>query len=97
MTAKRFLLILFFYLPLFTNADTTLVSFNDSWRFFDLGYLPNANWSQIGYNDSTWVIGNGEFGYGDGDETTIINYGSDPNNKYIITIWGYGYKWGVKC
>lgn len=87
MTAKRFLLILFFYLPLFTNADTTLVSFNDSWRFFDLGYLPNANWSQIGYNDSTWVTGNGEFGYGDGDETTIINFGSDPNNKYITTYF----------
>lgn len=87
MTTKQFLLMFLFYMPFFAKADTTLVSFSDSWKYFDSGYLPASNWSQIGYNDSAWAIGNGEFGYGDGDETTIINYGGDPNNKFITTYF----------
>jgi len=87
MTTKQFLLAFLFCLPLFSKADTTLVSFNDAWKYFDNGYLPATNWNQIMYNDSAWAIGNGEFGYGDGDETTVVSYGGDPNNKFVTTYF----------
>ena len=33
---------------------------------------PPPNWMQSQYNDSTWLTGPGGFGYGDGDDSTII-------------------------
>ena len=39
------------------------------------------------YNDSDWSTGYAEFGYGDGDETTVVNFGPDSDDKYISTYF----------
>jgi hypothetical protein len=44
-------------------------------------------WRGTGFSDATWAPGNAQLGYGDGDETTIVSYGPDANNKYITTYF----------
>ncbi len=55
-----------------------------SWKYNDSGNdLSNTNWTAENYNDSTWAFGNGILGYGEGNETTTLNFGNDANNKRI--------------
>lgn len=73
------------------NLDVTATSitpFGSSWKYWanTLANFP-TNWQTTGYNDAAWPSGNGQLGYGDGDETTVIPYGPDPNNKYITTYF----------
>jgi hypothetical protein len=49
----------------------------------DDGTELTADWNSTTYDDSGWKSGAGQFGYGDGDETTQLDYGPDANNKYI--------------
>ena len=44
-------------------------------------------WIAAGFNDSAWASGPAQLGYGDGDETTVVSYGPDANNKYITTYF----------
>ena len=39
------------------------------------------------YNDSGWLDGPGQLGYGDGDEWTVVEYGGNPNLKYATTYF----------
>ncbi len=60
-----------------------LLPANSNWKYFDKGYSPGASWNLPGFDDTSWDEGKGELGYGDVGETTILNYGPDPENKYI--------------
>ncbi|MEZ5033475.1 MAG: T9SS type A sorting domain-containing protein [Chitinophagaceae bacterium] len=68
------------------STKTVLEAFGGSWKYLDNNTRP-ASWETVGFNDASWASGNGEFGYGDGDETTIVSYGPDPNNKYTTTYF----------
>ena len=65
--------------PVFTLGST--------WRYNDTGTDLGTAWRESGYDCSSWSLGQGEFGYGDGDETTIVSYGSDASNKYPTTYF----------
>ncbi len=58
---------------------------DDEWRFLDEGTDPGSLWTMIAFDDSTWGVGSGHFGYGDNDEDTTVDFGPDSNNKYITT------------
>ena len=60
----------------------TLLPAGASWRFLDNLNAP-AGWEQPGFNDTAWGLGTAEFGYGDGDETTVISFGGNASNKRI--------------
>lgn len=60
------------------------------WRYFDQGTEPAPEWREKGYNDSEWSQGSGEFGYGDGDEDTVVNEGSE-DNRYITTYFRHAF------
>src|SRR5204863_4574307 len=34
-----------------------------------------------------WKSGRAQLGYGDGDESTVIGYGSNANNKFVTTYF----------
>jgi hypothetical protein len=68
------------------GADT-LLSFGSHWLYFDFGAEPDALWFSPFYDDGDWNIGLAELGYGDGDETTVVNYGPDDENKYVTTYF----------
>ncbi len=63
-------------------TNTYLLTSKSSWKYFAAASSPESNWNEANYNDNSWSSGNAELGYGDGDENTVIGYGSDPNNKY---------------
>jgi hypothetical protein len=37
--------------------------------------VPN-NWNTVGFNDASWNSGKGGFGYGDGDDSTVVSNGT---------------------
>ncbi|WP_394990313.1 purple acid phosphatase family protein [Emticicia sp.] len=59
-------------LPFTQNA---IIRNTDSWKYLDNDSDPGATWKNVGFSDASWLSGLGEFGFGEGDETTIINAG----------------------
>jgi hypothetical protein len=55
------------------------------WAYRDAPTL-EPGWADPAFDHDHWPTGIGQFGYGDGDETTVISYGPDPWNKQI-TAW----------
>jgi hypothetical protein len=76
---------LFTTLP--ASTIQTLISAGASWKYNDKGLDLGNSWRGVAYDESTWLTGNAELGYGDGDETTVVGYGTDPNNKYTTTYF----------
>jgi hypothetical protein len=57
------------------------------WRYLDNGTDQGTAWSAATFDDTSWSSGTAEFGYGDGDEVTVVSFGPDPLNKYITTYF----------
>ncbi|MDF1695860.1 MAG: metallophosphoesterase [Saprospiraceae bacterium] len=59
------------------NNQVGLPAFNSSWKYFDNEQKPanqgTTTWKESSYNDTAWLFGNGQLGYGDNDENTEIN------------------------
>lgn len=51
----------------------TIIDWGDNWRYFVGTQEPPANWRQINFNDNNWETGPSGFGYGDGDDATVIS------------------------
>lgn len=76
------------------NSSTiiNLIPSNSQWKYRDESSAPDASWKNLDYNDSNWKIGNAQFGYGDGDEKTIINFGPNSQNKYITSYYRHTFQ-----
>ena len=61
--------------------EQTLVSVGGDWRFYDGATAPNRNWTKPSFDDSRWSSGPGLFGYGNGNEATVVSYGTNPESK----------------
>lgn len=57
------------------------------WRYLDTGADLGKGWIDTLYDDSSWNTGDGIFGYNNNNETTIIDFGSDSDNKYVTTYF----------
>lgn len=60
-----------------------LVSQAQTWRFFrgtEPPSMPQEAWRQVDFNDSSWGIGLAGFGFGDSDDTTLLN---DMQGHYL--------------
>jgi hypothetical protein len=64
-------------------APTELVGRSSLWRYRDTGVNPGTGWHLRTYDASTWRMGQGELGAGDGDETRVIN----RTNPAHVTDW----------
>ena len=64
------------------GGEETLIAPGSEWRYWDKGAPPAATWNSPSFNDQSWSSGRSELGYGDGDETTVLQFGPDSNNKY---------------
>ena len=49
-----------------------------TWRWRHEATAPAPDWNGPSFADGTWSTGKGEFGFGDGDETTVIPAGTTP-------------------
>jgi len=51
----------------------TVVKADHSWNYFIGDSQAPADWYTNGFNDSSWQTARGSFGFGDGDDTTVLN------------------------
>jgi hypothetical protein len=65
----------------------TLVAPGSTWKYLDNGSNQGTNWQSGEFDDSSWSNGIAQFGYGDGDEKTVVSFGGNANNKYITTYF----------
>ncbi len=64
----------------------TLVPAGADWRYLDDGSDAGTAWRQLAFNDTAWSIGWAQFGYGDGDERTLIRSNRWDDTR-IETTW----------
>ncbi len=65
---------------------TFVVRRGANWRYFSNGGFPGSGWTSAAFNDAAWVRAPGEFGYGDGDEGTVIP-GGPPGAQYMSSYF----------
>ncbi|MEE3053763.1 MAG: lamin tail domain-containing protein [Planctomycetota bacterium] len=65
------------------NDDTELIADDEIWRYFRGTQAPPANWRDRGFDDSDWESGRTGIGYGDGDDTTVLD---DMRNNYLTVF-----------
>jgi chitodextrinase len=56
-----------------------------TWRYLDNGSDQGTAWRETTFDDGGWASGAAEFGYGDGDETTVI--ASGPEGDRFLTAY----------
>lgn len=69
------------------DEDNVLIPREASWLYYDSIMPDNEPWFSELNENLGWKTGYAEFGYGDGDETTLIGYGGDKDNKYITSYF----------
>ncbi|MBP1669994.1 MAG: exported protein of unknown function, partial [Bacteroidetes bacterium] len=69
------------------GVTKTIVPKKSTWKYLDNGSNQGAGWYSVSFNDNAWASGQGELGYGDGDEQTTVGYGANSDNKYITTYF----------
>ncbi len=72
------------------HADV-LVATGSTWKYLDDGSDQGTAWRAPSFSDSTWSSGAAQLGYGDGDEATVLSYGTDANNKYVTTYFRHAF------
>jgi hypothetical protein len=71
----------------FTGRADVIVPTGATWKYLDNGSNQGTAWRELGFTDTSWAAGPAELGYGDGDEATVIVYGSNASSKYITTYF----------
>ncbi|MGJ8725945.1 MAG: lamin tail domain-containing protein [Roseibacillus sp.] len=66
---------------------TTYINNGDNWAYLDDGSNQGTTWRASAFDDSSWMTGPAELGYGDGDEATTLSFGPDPTAKYATTYF----------
>jgi len=53
-----------------------------NWSYFKgIFSAPPSTWNTVGFDDTSWLIGPSGFGYGDGDDATILSDMQNPPNS----------------
>ena len=64
-----------------------LVPLHSVWRYLDNGANLSNDWRSLTFNDSGWASGPAQFGYGEGDEATVVSFGPNMNARYTNTYF----------
>ncbi|MBN1346541.1 MAG: hypothetical protein JXQ73_27880 [Phycisphaerae bacterium] len=69
------------------TQPTPLLTAASTWRYLDDGSDQGTAWRLPAFDDGAWDAGPAQLGYGDGDEQTVVDFGSDPNDKVVTTYF----------
>jgi hypothetical protein len=72
------------YIP---PQPVSLIASASEWKYLDNGSDQGTAWRQPAFNAASWKTGRAQFGYGDGDEQTLISYGLSATLKYVTTYF----------
>ncbi len=67
-------------------GQVTLVATGSVWKYLHNGADEGTAWRTNSFNDSLWPVGAAQFGWGDGDEQTLLVQGP-PDEEVPITIF----------
>ena len=76
----------------YQSAQFNLISQGSVWLYLDDGSDQGLDWIDEDYDDSDWESGTGKFGYGDDNESTLISFGDDDNDKYVTTYFRHSFE-----
>ena len=86
---KIFTLFLFSFIGTILGAQVhweTMVKADHDWNYFIGDSEPSAGWYSNGFDDSSWQTAKGSFGFGDGDDTTILSISYSLYIRHTFTI-----------
>src|SRR5215213_1644143 len=83
---RKILLLITTFAFFYSNAQT-IISYGSSWKYLDNGSNQGTAWRASSFNDAAWPGGNAQFGYGDGDEATVISFGNNIKKKDLTTYF----------
>ena len=69
------------------RAPRQTVAAGSFWNYLDDGSDQGTAWRNPGFDDAIWPAGQGRFGYGNGNEQTVVSYGPSKTNKYVTTYF----------
>jgi hypothetical protein len=67
-------------------GSNSLVPRGSLWRYLDTGIDPGTAWISPSFDDSSWLVGQAQLGFGDGDEATVIRR-FDLSGSPLITAY----------
>lgn len=67
-------------------AKNIIIPSGSEWSYLDSTGYP-VDWNKSSFDDSNWKKGFAQLGYGDGDENTVISFGSDAANKIPTALF----------
>jgi hypothetical protein len=76
-----------YYVRVVAGQGPLLVTSGSIWKYLDTGVDASTAWRLLGYNDSAWLSGCAQLGYGDSDECTVVSYGPNSSSKYVTTYF----------
>ncbi len=65
------------------QAALPLVSKQSAWKYLADGTDQGTAWRAPSFDDSAWLSGNAQLGFGDGDEATLLGWGTNPSARYL--------------
>jgi len=82
------------YLLIFASGDDqylvqhweTVIDWGDIWSYFIGTEEPPSDWKEIDFIDSSWSVGPSGFGYGDGDDATLVPQAMSVYMRKSFTI-----------
>jgi hypothetical protein len=66
------------------DVSTLPVEPGDSWSYFKGTQEPPSDWTAVDFDDSGWLVGPSGFGYGDGDDATLLEDMQDNYTSLYI-------------
>ncbi|MCA9197264.1 MAG: PQQ-dependent sugar dehydrogenase [Planctomycetales bacterium] len=66
---------------------TTIVPSGANWSYLDDGSNQGTAWRETLFDDSNWKQAAAQFGYGDGDEATVISFGPSSSAKFVTSYF----------
>lgn len=74
-------------IPASSSGNATFIAKHSSWKYLDNGSNQGIGWTSPSYSETGWKTGNAQLGYGDGDEATVVSYGTNSSQKYVTTYF----------
>jgi hypothetical protein len=65
----------------------TIVAAGATWKYLDQGSDQGTAWREPNFSDHSWSNGVAQFGYGNGDEKTVISFGGNAASKHVTTYF----------
>lgn len=75
----------------FARPGEWLVTAGSTWSYLDDGSDQGTAWREAAFSES-WATGPAPLGYGDGDEATVVSFGTDSGNKHITTYFRHQFE-----